>query len=97
MTDVRLTWELPNVGSRQRPIQSTKISFRVDASLPWTVQEMVLAPETELLFQDVPSGTIFYQAIAVDDLGQESTPVETSVDIAFDPPGAVANFQATVV
>ena len=97
MSNVRLTWDLPAVGPTQRQIDYVRIDFRVDATLPWTEQDRV-TPDVaqELLFQDVAPGLYFYQATVVDVDGVEGPPVETSVDVAFDGPGSVANFTATV-
>jgi len=96
VSDVRLTWDLPTVTPRQYPIAHVRIEFRVDESLPWTIQDTVdAAAAQELLFVDVQPGTFFYQAIVVDEQGQEGAPVETSINIAFDVPGGVENFLAT--
>ena len=96
MSDVRLTWDLPTVTARQYPIAHVRIEFRVDESLPWTIQDMVdVAAVQELLFVDVQPGTFFYQAIVVDEQGQEGAPVETNITLAFDLPGSVENFLAT--
>ena len=97
MSNVRVTWTLPNVSNRQRPIQHTEISVRLDPSLPWTVQDVV-APDVvqELVFFDVVPGTHYYQAVVVDTEGVRGPAVETSVSIPFDPPGSVSNLTATI-
>ena len=97
MSNVRLTWTLPEVTPRQNPIAHVRIEFRVAETLPWTVQDTVDSGATqELLFIDVQPGTFFYRAIVVDTEGLEGPPVETLVTLSFDPPGSVQNFTATV-
>ena len=69
MSNVRLTWELPNVTPKQAPIKHTEISVRVADSLPWTVQdEVVSSGEQAIVFFDVGPGEIFYRAVVVDEL-----------------------------
>ena len=75
MSDVRLTWDLPTVTPRQYPIAHVRIEFRVDESLPWTIQDTVdAAAAQELLFVDVQPGTFFYQAIVVDEQAKRARP-----------------------
>ena len=96
MSNVRLTWDLPVVSARQAAISHTIIDFRVDPTLPWTLQDTVdVAAIQELLFVDVQPGAYFYRATVVDVDGVSGLPVETSITVAFDPPGAVTNFIAT--
>lgn len=99
MSDVRLTWELQEPTSRQRPLEHIRVDFRVSADLPWTEQDRV-SPDgpQELLFQDVAPGTFFYRVTPVDDRGTESPfPAEVQADIDFDAPSGVVNLVATVV
>lgn len=97
MSNVRLTWALPAVSARQKPIQYTEISVRVDPGLPWTVQDIVdYNAIQELLFIDVPPGEQFYQAVVFDIDGRAGNPVETSVAVPFDPPGEVSTLTAVV-
>lgn len=97
MSNVRVTWVLPTVTPRQKPIQFTEISVRADPALPWTVQDVVAPDVTqELLFVDVPSGDQFYQAVVVDVDNVRGNPVETSIAIPFDPPGVVTDLTATL-
>lgn len=97
MSNVRLTWTLPAVSARQRPIQHTEISVRVDPTLPWTVQDVVVpGVAQELVFFDVPPGDQYYQAVVVDVDGLRGAPVETSVAVPFDPPGTVTELTATI-
>jgi len=97
MANVRLKWTLPTPTARQKPIQHAKVEIRVDASLPWTVQDTV-TPDVaqEILFQDPAPGTHFYRVTVVDVDGKEGVPGETSADVPFDPPGTVTNLAATV-
>lgn len=97
MANVRLTWKLPSVSLRQRAIQHAKVEIRVDASLPWTLQDQVPPDATQaLLFQDVAPGTHYYRVTVVDADGQEGPPAETSADVPYDPPGTVTDLTATV-
>ena len=96
MTNMRLTWDLPNVSIRQAPIQHTVIDFRVDPTLPWAMQDTVAAAAVqELLFVDIQPGSYFYRATVVDADGVSGAPVETQATVAFDPPGIVTNLTAT--
>lgn len=96
MSNVRLTWTLPPVTPRQYSIDYTRIEFRVSDTLPWTEQDVVPASNPqELLFVDVQPGSFFYRATVVDTEGNEGPPVETSIVLAFDPPGSVTDFIAT--
>lgn len=97
MSNVRVTWALPNVSARQKPIQHTEISVRVDPALPWTVQDVVLpdVPQ-ELIFFDVFPGTQYYQAVVIDTDNVRGNPVETNVAVPFDPPGTVTSLTAVL-
>ena len=96
MADRRLTWVLPNVTSRQHLIVGVEIAFRVDASLPWTMQTTVPAADTqELLFVDVPVGEMFYRAVVIDAVGARGNDAVISATGDYDPPGSVTNFTAT--
>ena len=95
MANRRLSWELPVVTPRQHPIAGVEIAWRVDASLPWTVQTTVLVDQLqELLFEDVPVGEMFYRAVVIDAVGARGTDAVISATGAYDPPGAVTNFIA---
>lgn len=96
MANVRLTWELPAVSQRQRPIAHVKIGARVSVDLPWTPIAEVPASQAELLLEDVAPGEWFYRGRAFDDRGGEGPEAFTSVSLDYDPPGAVGNFVATV-
>lgn len=97
MSNVRLTWELPTVNPRQRPIQFTEISVRIDPAFPWTVQDNV-APDVaqEIVLFDVAPGDWYYQAVVIDIDGVRGAPVETRIAVPFDPPNTVTNFIATL-
>ena len=96
MANRRLTWVLPNVSARQHPIAGVEIAFRVDASLPWTVQTTVPAGDTqELLFVDIPAGEMFYRAVVIYAVGARGNDAVISATGAYDPPGSVTNFTAT--
>ena len=94
MANRRLTWVLPPVTARQHPIAGVEIAFRVDASLPWTVQTTVPANTQELLFQDVPVGDLFYRGVVIDDIGARGNDAIISAFGAFDLPGSITNFAA---
>lgn len=96
MANRRLTWVLPTRSIRQHPIASTEIAFRVDATLPWTVQTTVPALDVqELLFVDIPAGEMFYRAVVIDEVGARGNDAVISATGAYDPPGVVTNFTAT--
>ena len=96
MANRRLTWTLPNVTPRQHPIERTEIAFRVDATVPWTVQTSVLEADVqELLFADVPVGDMFYRAVVIDTAGGRGNDAVISAFGAYDLPGIVTNFTAT--
>lgn len=94
---VALSWTLPEVSARQRPIQYAKVEYRVSASLPWTEQGRV-APNSEqkLEFSDVAPGTYYYQVTVVDADNVAGAPSPTQATVGFDPPGSVVNLVATV-
>jgi hypothetical protein len=97
MSNVRLTWELPNVTPKQAPIKHTEISVRVADTLPWTVQDVVVpSGEQAIVFFDVGPGEIFYRAVIVDELDVRGGEVQTSIDVPFEEPGIVSNFIATL-
>ena len=96
MANRRLTWTLPTVTPRQHPIERTEIAFRVDATMPWTVQTSVLVADVqELLFADVPVGDMFYRAVVIDAVGARGNDAIISAFGEYDPPGVVTNFIAT--
>jgi hypothetical protein len=97
MSNVRVSWALPPVSPRQKPILHTEISVRVDPSLPWTVQDTV-TPDVpqELVFFDVAPGDQYYRAVVVDTDFVRGAEVETSIAVPFDPPGVVTNFSAVL-
>jgi hypothetical protein len=97
MSNVRVTWALPAVSARQKPILHTEISVRVDPSLPWTVQDTVTPDVTqELVFFDVFPGDQYYRAVVIDIDGVRGAEVETSIAVPFDPPGVVTDLNAVL-
>jgi hypothetical protein len=96
MANVRLAWTLPSPNPQQRPIAETVISGRVLGAPGFTELNRVAAPGQELLLQDLASGEWEFQAVVVDDIGQESSPVTTNASIPFNAPDPVTNFTATV-
>ena len=96
MANRRLSWTLPVVTPRQHPIAQVEIAFRVDITLPWTVQASVLeADPQEMLFADVPVGDMFYRAVVIDTSGARGNDAVISASGAYDLPGSVTNFIAT--
>jgi hypothetical protein len=96
MSDRLLTYVLPKVSTRQHPIAGVEIAFRVDASLPWTVQTTIPAADPpQLLFVDVPAGEMFYRAVVIDAVGARGNDAIISATGAYDIPGSVTNFTAT--
>lgn len=97
MSNVRLSWALPPVTPRQKPIRHTEISVRVDPALPWTVQDVVVPTVTqELVFFDVAPGTHYYRAVVIDTDGVRGAEAETNVAVPFDPPGVVTSLTAVI-
>jgi hypothetical protein len=96
MANVRLSWTLPTPSSRQRAIARTVIEARVSPSLPWSAVNTVDAPTTTLLVQDIAPGSWEFRATVVDVGNVPSSPVTTSVDLAFDPPSPATGFTAAV-
>jgi hypothetical protein len=94
---VTLSWTLPPVSSRQRPIQYCKIEYRFAASLPWTEQDRV-APDVaqQIEFSDAAPGTTYYQVTVVDIDGVSGAATPTQATVGFDPPGSVTNLVAIV-
>ena len=97
MSDVRLSWTLPEPTSRQLRISHVRVDFRVSVDAPWTEQDTVPADAVqELLFSDVAPGMYFYQATVVDVAGVESQPAQASADIAFDDPSDILDLVAII-
>lgn len=96
MTDRVLTWELPVVTPRQREQKHTVVEFRADPSLPWTIQDTVLATaEQKVEFLDVNAGTFDYQLTIYDIADVAGEPVIVSANLPFEPPGSPLNVTIT--
>ena len=91
-----ITWNLPPVGSRQRPIARTLIEYRVKSipGLPWTLQDEV-SPDVEqkLVISDPAPGTFEYGLTVVDEDGRMGKRVVVEKTADYDPPGDVTNVQ----
>lgn len=96
MANVRLSWTLPSVSGRQRPISHVLLESRVSDELPWTVIAEVPASANELLLEDVAPGEWQYRGSAVDDQGRQGPESVTTAAIEFDAPGALGAFVAAV-
>jgi hypothetical protein len=97
MSNIRLSWGLPNVSNRQRPIMHTEISVRVDAALPWTLQDTVDVSSTQELVQfDAVPGTQFFKAVVFDIDGRAGPEALTNATVDFDAPGMVIGFTSVV-
>ena len=97
MGNVRLTWALPEVTSRQKPILHTEISVKLAPELSWTVQDIVVPTATqEILFANVFPGTKYYQAVIIDEDSTRGVPVETNIAVPFDAPGVVTTLTAVL-
>ena len=96
MANVRLRWKLPIPNSRQRQIARTVIEARVSSSLPWTTLNTVDAPGETLLLTDQPPGDWEFRATVVDVANVPSSPVITSISLAFDPPSPATDFTAVI-
>lgn len=88
-----ITWVLPPVSARQRPIARTRVEFRVKslADLPWTLQDEVAAGgEQKLVINDPAPGTFEYRLVAIDVDGKQGPPVIQEKSSDYDPPGSVS-------
>ncbi len=87
-----ISWTLPTVSARQRPIKETEVSYRVKATpaLPWTLQDKVAASAAaqRLIINDPAPGTFEYQLVAVDVDGAKGVATVVEKAKAYDPPGA---------
>lgn len=97
MSSIQLTWVLPTPTSRQRDIAGVRIEGRVSEELPWTELNVVDAPETSLLLQDISPGDWTFRCIVLDVAGVPSPPIEASTSLDFDPPSPVSSFTAEVI
>jgi len=93
-----ITWTLPAVGSRQRPLDRTQIDFRVKVTsgtpLPWTTQDDVDAGgEQKLVIADPAPGTFEYQFTVFDVDGVAGPAVVVEKTSAAEPPGSVMDVQ----
>jgi hypothetical protein len=96
MANVRLNWTLPTPSSRQREIARTVIEARVSPSLPWGSVNTVDAPTATLLVADIAPGSWEFRATVVDVGNVPSTPVTTSIELAFEPPSPASGFSAVL-
>ena len=97
MTDVVVSWDLPTVSLRQKPIKHVEVHTRDDESLPWTFQNSVLPGDVQqMIFADEPPGRHYYQAFAVDEDDVAGSPSEGIADVPFDAPSALVNFDVTL-
>ena len=88
-----ITWTLPTVSARQRPIARTRLEFRVKSlvDLPWTLQDEVAAGgEQKLVINDPAPGAFEYRFIVIDVDGKQGLPVIQEKATDFDPPGSVS-------
>lgn len=93
-----ITWVLPAVGPRQRPLNRTRVDYRVKVSsstpLPWTLQDEIAASaEQRLVIVDPAPGTFEYQFTVFDVDGKPGAPAMAEKGAAHDPPGSVSNVQ----
>lgn len=99
--DATVSWTLPPVSTRQRPLKHVRIEFRVQATpaLPWTVQDNVSAqlPEQKLVFVDIAPGMYEFRATVfdIDDTMSKNPPVVEG-RVPSDPPGDVTNLTFVV-
>jgi hypothetical protein len=98
MTTRTISWALPTVSAKQRPIDHTVVEYRAKPNageLQWTVQDQVAANgEQKLEIADPAPGTFQYRLTAVDVDGKadpNSPIVEKALD--FDAPSSVTNIQ----
>ena len=96
--NVRVSYELPQVGSRQAPLAHVVLEARVSAALDWAVIAVNPVPSTEIILQDMAPGDWSFRAFAVDTKGLQSKNHSTaSLSIPFDGPGDLSNFAVSLV
>lgn len=97
MADIFVRFVAPTPGPRQAPIQNVRIDHRVSETFDWA-EAALLDPEVgEARFPDAAPGTHYYRGVVIDTVGQEDeNPLETSVDVSFDPPSSLESLTATL-
>lgn len=90
MANRTISWTLPVPTKNQAALKHVLVDQRVAPEFPWTNVAIVpVADPQQVVLPDVNSGVIHYRVIVVDKLDQQSTPVEATGNLAFDPPSPV--------
>lgn len=97
---VTLSWTNPTVGARNLPQKSTAVYYRAKADvgkpdLPWTLQDVIPAAQSQLVFSSVAPGTYQYRVFAVDTADQPGVEAFAEATMTADQLGAVQNLTAT--
>lgn len=96
--NVRISYSLPSVSSKQAPLKHVLIQVRVSPLAPWTDLATQPVSLTDLVLTDVSPGTWFYQGFAVDVNDQRSkNAAGGSVTVPFEQPGDLVNFTVALV
>ena len=98
MSDIRVTWALPEVTLRNLPVKHVLVEMRVDPSLPWSAAGNPVLPDDvqRLVSADLAPGTYFFRVTPVDDGDVLGEPAEGSAAIGFDPLGRVTDLTLVV-
>lgn len=94
--NVRLSWSLPAVSSRQRPITRVDLYSRVSPSLPFApIGSRVPSETQDFLIESVDPGDWEYGARVIDVGGAAGGMATTSTSVDFDAPSMVGGLTAT--
>lgn len=100
MSNVRITWDLPQVGPNQAPLEEARVEGRVvggPATFTSLGNPVAAIDPQEILLQDVAPGDWVYRVVIVDKQGQtDLNPTAVSATVPFDPPGSATNIQVTI-
>ena len=93
MANIVLTWTLPAVSERQRPIARVLIEISAaPEEAGWTEHRVVPADaEQTVTMVDAAPGTHHYRLTAIDTDGRRSVPVTAQVTVAHQGPSPVTD------
>lgn len=99
MASIQLTWTLPVVGERQRPLSRVLVQISAEPEESgWTDHKLIAADaKQELTIVDAHPGEHYFRLIVIDADGQRSAPVVVSVSVPYLGPSPVLDAIATVV
>lgn len=91
-----ITWDLPEVSSRQRPIKQVLVEARTSDEFPWAPagNPVPVDGPQEFNMENMDPGAWFFRLVVVDEADVRSpNPPEFEFGIDFDPPGNVSNVE----